>query len=405
MNLDEFSQDVYIQAYTSISDFVRLDKIESYTTHGSFLDPFDTFSITLWDPDLAKLRKLTRFWTPIRFYVANRLQFRGKVDTQEIHDDGTVTITGRSYLGAMVDAHLDPKAVSKKGTALDLAVLTGTKAVALVRARAGGFNEMRHVMTGYAFNQTPEKDFTQSLIENERWQDEEGIYEYADRLCKRHGFLVQATPYEGQITLCRPEYRQPAIYRLYRSATNQTGNNNILTGSVRRDGSRIPTYIEAMNYTQRPGDKSRKFTGKIDVFNDTAFGQIPEIKDVALQVVSGRSFPSDEDAQPDEFHVYRPLFFKDKNSKHQLETEQHLSRELAERTKESLTCTYTVQGHKDRASGFLWGYDTIVRVDDEIGGIAEDMWIEGRTFNYSKEGQQTTLTLIRPNSYVLGTSE
>lgn len=405
------SEDVYLEVFTSLSSFKRIDTIESYSTSSHFADPMDTFTCTMFSADFATLRTLTHPLAPLRFYIAGRLQFRGRIDTQEIQDDGTITITARSYLAEMADCHLDPKAACNAGTTLNIAVLRAAKAVDMWAVRSTGFREMRYILTGFDFNMDPEKDFTKSKTDYEKALHEghgEGIYEWADRLCKRQGFLIQAAPNEGQISLCRPEYRQPPIYHFIRSVSNPN-TTNMLTCHVKRDYSRVPTYMEVYNYTQRPGDKARHFNGKIDVFNDTEFSKIPEVSLIAhgndtqgAIAVSGRFYPDDNDAQPNEYNLYKAIFSKDEKSKTGVEIQNHMMRELAERTKDTLVLTVTLQGHRDPVSKYLYGIDTIALVDDELGDVHENMWVESRTFSYAGSGQQTTLTLVRPNSFIIG---
>lgn len=403
--------DVYLEILLSVfgNTTTQLRNIKSYTIHQSFIDPFDSFSFTLWDPDIKTLRETTYPMLPVRIYVNGCLQLSGRIDKQTVHNDGSITVDGRNYIAEMVDAHCDPAAVAPSGMSLDLAILKVTKSLGIPRARTAGFNEMRASMTGFQFDQVPEKDFRNEKVSGEKISGDDGIFQYANGQAQKHGFSIQPTPTEGEITLARPEYRQPSIYKLTRLAENPV-NNNIIDGEVTRDYSRVPTYIEAYGNATSTDGTSRNVTSSINVFTDTKFASIAEVHQIAFGngsrdpiPISGRYFPADGDVVTNDITLYRPLFFKDYKSKHPVDQKQKMTADLANRTRETLRCRYTVEGHKDLVSGYIWGPDTIVTVNDDIGGVAEDLWIEARSFSYSQgQGQITELICVRPNSYQIG---
>lgn len=400
--------DVYVELLETIGGSRQLRNIKRYSISGGFDDPFDRASITLFSNDIQKLREVTTPLLPFRIYIANRLQFNGRIDRRSISANGEITIEGRDYRAAMCDAHVDPNAVIKKGTPLDIAILTATKAVHIVRVRPGGFNEMRFIMTGYNYQTDPQRDPLDYETEDNRPKDSsQGIFEYVNPLAKRYGFVIQTTPYLGQICLAQPEYRQEPIYS-FRRTIEGTGNN-VLSGTSDEDYSNMPTYIEGYGSTQRKGDKARKMNFALDVANDSEFGQLDAVQFILNGVdferpipVTGRYFPSDSDAQPHEIQLYRPIFINDKEIKNEDELKNKVYRELAERTAETLNLEYDLDGHVHGDTNYIYGYDTMARVTDEIAGVYENLYVRHRSLDYSEgQGQTTRLRLIRPNSYLI----
>jgi len=95
----------------------------------------------------------------------------------------------------------------------------------------------------------------------------------------------------------------------------------------------------------------------------------------------------------------RVMYLHDDESKTPDELANFVYREMALRIHQSLSAHYTVYGHGQPAldgSFTPWAVNTVVDVQDEVGGIAEPMWVLSRTFNKSRRGGTTTdLELLR----------
>lgn len=72
--------------------------------------------------------------------------------------------------------------------------------------------------------------------------------------------------------------------------------------------------------------------------------------------------------------------------------------------KDTLLYDVTMRGHVDPESGAVWSVNTMVEVDDSVADVHERLWILQRKLSYSKEeGAITTMTCIRPESFVIDT--
>lgn len=101
-----------------------------------------------------------------------------------------------------------------------------------------------------------------------------------------------------------------------------------------------------------------------------------------------------------DFPVYKPLFYRDRDSRNDEQLDNSVRRVIAEKLRETLTYTVTVRGHIDPVSGATWTVDTIAKVHDEIEDVDELLWIAERTFSNDGDGGPVTeLVLVRPGSY------
>ena len=97
--------------------------------------------------------------------------------------------------------------------------------------------------------------------------------------------------------------------------------------------------------------------------------------------------------------TFRVMYLHDDESKTQDELNNFVYRQMALQMQHGLRAHYTVYGHGQifGDGGFTpWAVNTVVDVNDEVGGIAEPMWVLSRTFNKSRRsGTTTDLELIR----------
>lgn len=94
----------------------------------------------------------------------------------------------------------------------------------------------------------------------------------------------------------------------------------------------------------------------------------------------------------------RPLFLQDASSNTLAQVENYARREMALRQKKGFQVHYSVEGHAP-PGGSPWTVDTMVAVEDDVLGVHEILYVQGRTFNRSRSGGTTTdLQLIRPHT-------
>jgi prophage tail gpP-like protein len=117
-------------------------------------------------------------------------------------------------------------------------------------------------------------------------------------------------------------------------------------------------------------------------------------------VNAGRIKPTD--APKTGFKLYRLLYHRDTDSKSKAQLDKVCMRLMSERLKNTLHYECTVRGHCDPATGAYYTPNTMVTVQDEITGVNERLWIEGRTFEQSENGAaRTTLVCWRPFTFIV----
>lgn len=186
--------------------------------------------------------------------------------------------------------------------------------------------------------------------------------------------------------------------------------SNDVRGTGRRDDGQ-PASPSAAGPTSG-GVSSGKGNGQFGTFDDTAaspIGKILEVQraitsDDGIIVVREKRFDpkkGDNTTYGYDPPVYKPLFYRDKDSRNDEQLDYSVRRAIAEKLRETLVYTCTVRGHIDPKSGAVWTVDTIAYVHDELEDVDEPLWISERTLvNDGTSGPTTELVLVRPGSFV-----
>ncbi len=96
----------------------------------------------------------------------------------------------------------------------------------------------------------------------------------------------------------------------------------------------------------------------------------------------------------------RPLYLYDAEARNIEQLKNFAKREMAQLQKRSLSVSYEFDGHSQ--DGTVFAIDTLIDVEDEIGGVFGPMWVESVTFTKSRSaGTRTHLTLILPHTMTL----
>jgi prophage tail gpP-like protein len=260
-------------------------------------------------------------------------------------------------------------------------------------------------------------------------EQHEGALQFAERVCKRLGLTLWLHADGRHIVVAKPKFDQAPVYTLVhrkppepslddnQRITNEppgTGND-ILSATVVRDAGSQPSIIFASGAGSGGANPRSQFT--VCVVNpviqgpdlSAIFKAYPNTKPLDLAFLgpnySGNG--KDTDIRISNGSAYvdtwaRPLFLHDENSKTVEELESFLKRELATRMHKAFTYTVEVVGHEFEDSDGKrtpWVIDTIVRIEDDVCDVHEDLWILDRTFTKSRSGgTKTKLICVRPHT-------
>ena len=392
----------------------------SYRYNENFLTPSDSFSFVLEDAYFDAVTQAAVIpGAKVTLSIEGNVQCTGYIDSVEKHASrsaGTVwTINGRDVLGQAVDSGIDPSFTFKAGLTLDqfLAAVfapfgwpnitnfnddnSGKRGVISGQKRPAQISKKGKILKKFALHQL-------------RPYAREGAYEFAARVCQRQGLWIWPSADGQQLIVGKPDFEQSPITLLQRLNNGQ--GTNVLEGSVKYDVSNQPNIIVAdghggggefghsklQAYMVNPAVQYRPlgvFSGASDSKADADFAAFRTRFSRAQPIAPKHPYGFAPLYTP----TLRVMYLHDDESKTPEELTNYLYREMALKIRQSVSANYTVYGHGQLAldgSFTPWTVNTIVDVQDEVGGLSEPMWVLGRTFNKSRRGGTTTdLELIR----------
>lgn len=389
---------------------VQLKTWISYRYNEHFLTPSDAFSFTIGDEHVDDVTAAALVpGASVTLVLNGNVQSTGYIDTVEKRANrsgGTEwTIGGRDKLGQAVDSGIDPRTQFKPTQTLAdfLKTVYGPFGWSTDSAFVIENGANRGVLTGQKRG-TPTskkgKELKKFAIHQLRPYAREGAHEFASRVCQRKGLWIWPTADGTQLVVGTPDFEQSPMYTLQRRIG---GTNNILDGSVRFDVSNQPNVIVADGFGgggEFGHSRLRAYLANPAV----ALGGDQTAASAAYQALFAKFKSAHALTAKHSFYTVntptlRVMYLHDDESKTQEELDNFVYREMALRMRQGLTVHYTVEGHGQYAldgSFTPWAVDTVVDVQDDIGGVHEPMWVLSRTFNKSRHsGTTTELELIR----------
>lgn len=410
-----------------MDEHVDLTRWTEYSFAGQYLTPSDGWSCTVADGNLdAKQKAALRVGARVRLYVDNLPLAEGFVDDIEIDADrrGGVhyTIQGRDRLGAVVDAIADPRTVYPDDTTLadflkqvfspfgwvseDAFVIDAS---ASRNARTGGVRG-----TPTSKRKTKGGQLKSFVIHRLKPHNGEGLFRFAQRVAERFGLFIIPSCDGETLIISKPDFEQAPLYQLRRrndGTPGHTGGTNVLRGRVKWSSADQPSVIIADGFSGG-GEFGRGQTKSFCVNPYFGVDKDGFIADDVQQILD--RYP---EAKPVLFVTQpfprralamapRPMFLHDEESKTQDQLDFFVKRTMSELLRKSLVCHYTVEGHGQIGTDgnfIAWDIDTVVDVQDDVGGVSERMWVLGRTFTKSRSGGTFThLELVRLYSIASG---
>jgi prophage tail gpP-like protein len=386
---------------------VELKNWISYKFIDHFLNPSDSWSFKIGDPliDDTTANALVP-GNSIQLSINGTVQSTGIIDSVERKATRTGglewNIAGRDKLGQANDSNADPTLqIKPQQTALDL-----------LKMYLGPFGwpndsdyvidnaDNRAVMTnqkrGIKLTKKKGRPVKSVVLHQLKPYPKEGCFEFVARILQRQGLWVWPTADGSQIVVGTPDFEQDPICRIIRQ---KGGFNNILDGTVRFDATDQPNIIIAEG--SGGGGEWGHSRLRTIMANPTTFYRGAELyAPVFAKFKDAKYLPSKHSFYTVMYTpTVRILYLHDDESHTQQELDNFVYREMALRTRKSLTVHYTMEGHGQLlpdGSFVPWTVDTVVDVQDDVGGVHEPMWVLSRTLNKSRgSGTTTDLEMIR----------
>jgi prophage tail gpP-like protein len=394
---------------------VETRNITKWSIDSAYLVSTDGFEFELFDPEFTRGNRLEL--QPVELLVNGASQLIGRIDRTRIGDNGrALTCIGRDYIADLVEGNVDPKfKLGPKMTVddmlteafgpygIDTIIDDDDDTVIMQNARSGVRMRKRSGGGGGSKRRHRRKKRGGRALQNFDPKPGEGGYEYCNKIIARLGATIQPGPSRSSLVITEPRYDQEPIYSLRRTDDPVgSASNNVIDSVADRDYSKMPTFT-LFNATQATkGKKGESIAKTFDIFELAA--NSPELlKIIQTSTISGRWEPGKIATEVrDEGKLYRLLNFRDDAARTKAQLERAADRAVSERVKDTLSYQATVRGHMDERTGAIYSVDTMVRVDDDICDIHEELWISSRKLSYSEgAGATTQLTCWRPDSFVI----
>lgn len=426
-------------------------QVQSYSLDSAYMTSTDSFSLSLYDPDITKLQDLEL--QPVSIFLNGNLHLIGRVEQSEIgRDSGTVTLQGRDYLADMIECNVDPALSVSASATLDKVVQQAALPVGIssVSFDAAPWRNMR---LGVAVNTAlGERTFKRAQLKQYKPNPGEGIYQFLSRLCTRSGCTIQPTTTRNAVVLSAPDYVQDVAYSVSRSRANpESAQNNVISAVAKRDYSKFPSVVIVSGQASQTNAKTRtpvsvsSDTGpkepgiiptiyrwfvdeaapktqttstvatKTAAFSDNRDENIAETILALLPyrysvgentgIVTTRIAPT-TDFKPFPGLFYRLMYLRDQLGKDTSQIANTAARLAADRLKDCLQYEIVFRGHTDPATGRTYASDTIIDVADDLCAVNERLWVNTVRFSYDAgRGAMTQLTCWRPGSFGIGATQ
>lgn len=374
-------------------------RVIGWSIDSGYLTSTDAFSFQFLPGSRPEFRDLEL--QPVELLVNGSSQLLGRIERTVIGNAGTmVECSGRDYIADLVECNVDPAFRVLESMTLGQAIRDVCAPCGILSVLSHDETGFESVRAGISIKKGKRRKKTSSPLQAvQPRQGGEGIYEYCNRLCARHGATLQPDADRSVVTISSPDYTSGIAGTIRCTASGIGSTNNVINATAERDYSRMPTYVLANG--KKAGRSDEKATGlsnDIDVLL-LSKGFSPEMERIIAKAILARrqkpAAPRDEAVR-----LYRLLRVEDHDARTQDELQAAMIRAFAERLKDSLCYRVTLKGHTDPETRAIWTVNTMVQVRDEIRGLDEPLWVASRKLAYSQsDGATTELELWRPGSF------
>lgn len=401
------SEDVVV--LQMVASGAKLNKWKEYAFSQSFLKPTSSFHFVVSVDEISQSNRAALIpGAEVRLTVNGAIQGSGRIDRVTFSADRSagseIHIEGRDKLAQAVDSGIDPR--HKFTAQMNLQQLLaevfgpfGFTADQILIDNEDNRGAMAKNVTGTKTSKGAKhsgRDLKSFVLHQLRPYPHEHALEFAARICQRNGLWLWLSADGQNIIASQPDYDQQPIYLLRRRYNDQTNNFN---GTVQLAMDEQPSIIVADGFSG--GVEFGRARLRCIARNPALTADDSAV--ITAYANSGATSVSlPFTGAPYVSTVSRPLFLHDDDAKTPQQLEAFVLRELSLRVRKSLTVGAQVYGHEQ--NGNVWNVDTICRLDDDLSGVHEDLWVMERTFRKSRTGGTTSdLILIRKHSMVFDT--
>lgn len=388
---------------------------KSYDFSTDFMDATSSFSFEVADENFRALASKLQNGHRVQLLINGTIQATGFVDNITIgYGSGTtMRISGRDALSPAADSCVDPKYIAKANVTmgqlmLDLFSPFGFKEIKV----DDRLNLQKLTKTSSVFTTDDNHNIIEKLVNSKlpnklKPTHGEGIYEFAARLGRRHGFHIWSSVDGETLYIGRPNFSSAPIGTLIHKVTDPSANN-VLQGSVSYDWANQPSVIIAEGHGG--GGRFRKSSNKVLLVNELlsdSDADIPAVVELKKRYPEALVIPRRaEIAKPSQIATVdskafaKTVFLYDDQSFDKQQLKNYAIRRMAEFQSRFMVATFTVNRHS--RNGVVWAPNTIVSVKDEALGIDGPLWIKSRRFIKDRSGgTRTELKCILPHTLQL----
>lgn len=387
----------------------RYTGFQSYRLTSNYMTPTDEWEFVVYsEANQFDLRRIWRPLQPVRLYINGACQVIGRIDGHEgvPQSGGALRVFGRDYLADVVDATVDPQFEVQKDWSIEQALEVLLRPFGITKIESSNIDALA-VLLGKVAGATLRgkgKRKRNVRLEDFKAEDNLGVGELLSKILARQGYLWLPGKARDEIVIDAPDYDQDPLFSLTRPG-------NIIDASANRDYRNVPTVTVARGRGNFSNDTATSTRQQYPTWSgDRAPGRelaksdevqrILERFDSVSSVIEERADLKSH-AVPLPGTLYRPLFYRDQDSRNQEQLDSAVKRMIAERLRDTLTYDVTMRGHVESTSGTVYAVGTIAEVADTIEDVNERLWCFERTLENQENGPRALLKYIRPNSYVL----
>jgi prophage tail gpP-like protein len=389
---------------------IQITNFIAYEYHEHYLTPCDSWSCTVPQDALSQSDlDVIQVGAKVEVSIDGQPQSTSYLDTIRIDvapgGGTTMQLEGRSWIAAVVDAHVDPQTKLTQGmTLLDLA--TAVLAPFGVRVLANSSLANRNAITGALHGiktSKKGKDLASARLHQEKPYPQEGAWAFLTRVCNRYGLWPRPAADGKTVILTSPDFEQYPLYSLLHRNDDGRRFNNVIASTVARSREEQPSIIYASGvggggefaYSKLQGAIINPLVAPIAASMKSVTDAYPSVKPITFDVPMLATAIDQPYVDPNA----RPLFLYDSEAHSQEQLEQFMKRELSLRMRKALSANYTILGH--RIGGQPVAVDTMIDVDDDRSNIHGALWVLARRFSkHAGGGTRTQLELIRPGTIV-----
>lgn len=359
----------------------ELDVVTSLTLSDTFLDPCQTMTATLAaDETRFNVVSAAAPGSAFTVFVNGHPQCTGIVDCRDIESSQPggrlVSLTGRDLLSQMVDGNADPRIAMAANMPFDefcqkAFAHFGMDDVTIFEE----YGDLRNLVLGKAVKTKKQaakrRRKFKDPIDGLRPKDNEGGFQWFVRIAHRLGYHAWAVPGQRGVVVGTPDYDQDPAYELVSLRSQGTqglgAGNNIKWSRARTDITGLPSHVYVRGKSSKKGE-AKSYIGT---------------------------------AKNPKTPIFKPFFVADDDSSSQAHCDAYARLILSRAMRNAQTYECKARSLTDPQTGRVFNVDTVATVKDESAGVDGKMWVESRTFNWSRETQETSLKLLPSDALVM----